>query len=50
MESQLDSIDMSDLKAFALALNHDQVGNLMHLTVMPVAAGMHKTNAILPAV
>ena len=35
METQLDSIDISQLKAFALGLNHDQVSNPLH--IMPVA-------------
>ena len=35
METQLDSIDISQLKAFALGLNHDQVRNPLH--IMPVA-------------
>lgn len=38
MGTQLDSIDISQLKAFALELNHDQVSKLMHL--IPIAAGM----------
>ena len=38
MGTQLDSIDISQLKAFALGLDHDQVSKFMHL--MPVAAGM----------
>ena len=40
MDTQLDSIDISKLRAFALALNHEEVSNLMHL--MPVlTAAMH---------
>lgn len=39
METQTDSINISQLRAFALGLNHDSVSSLMHL--MPVAAGMH---------
>ena len=40
MDTQSDSIDISQLRAFALGLTYDQVSSsLMHL--MPVAAGMH---------
>ena len=39
MDTQPDSIDISQLRAFALGLTHDQVSSPMHL--MPVAAGMH---------
>lgn len=47
METQTDNINISQLRAFALGLNHDSVSSLMHL--MPVAAGMHThTNAIFP--
>ena len=31
MTTQLDSIDISQLKAFALGLDYDQVSRLMHL-------------------
>lgn len=39
METQFDSIDISQLRTFALGLDHGKVSNLMQL--MPDAAGMH---------
>ena len=37
METQLDSINISQLRAFALGLGHHQVSS----SLMHVAAGMH---------
>ena len=41
METQTDSINISQLRAFALGLNYESVSSSpMHLKPMPVAAGM----------
>ena len=44
MGTQLDSIDISQLKAFALGLDHDQVSKFMHLTLRVC----RQANAISP--